>query len=41
MLFEGAPTARDGMIEPDRDRPGHGLVFKEKDAERFLVNGPV
>jgi L-alanine-DL-glutamate epimerase-like enolase superfamily enzyme len=41
MLFEGAPTARDGMIEPDLDRPGHGLVFKEKDAERFLVNGPV
>jgi L-alanine-DL-glutamate epimerase-like enolase superfamily enzyme len=39
MLFDGAPTARDGNIEPDLDRLGHGLAFKEKDAERFLVNG--
>jgi L-alanine-DL-glutamate epimerase-like enolase superfamily enzyme len=39
MLFEGAPKARDGAIEPDLDRPGHGLVFKENDAERYLVNG--
>ena len=35
MLFEGAPKARDGAIEPDLDLPGHGLVFKEKDAERM------
>ena len=39
MLFEGAPKARNGAIEPDLDRPGHGLVFKKKDAERYLVNG--
>jgi L-alanine-DL-glutamate epimerase-like enolase superfamily enzyme len=39
MLFDGAPTAHDGTITPDLDRPGHGLVFKEKDAERFLVSG--
>src|SRR5215471_6131917 len=28
-LFEGAPTAHDGAIEPDLSRPGHGLAFKE------------
>jgi L-alanine-DL-glutamate epimerase-like enolase superfamily enzyme len=39
MLFEGAPTAHDGAIAPDLDRPGHGLVFRKKDAERFVVNG--
>jgi L-alanine-DL-glutamate epimerase-like enolase superfamily enzyme len=39
MLFDGAPTVRDGAIEPDLGRLGHGLVFKEKDAERFRVSG--
>jgi L-alanine-DL-glutamate epimerase-like enolase superfamily enzyme len=39
MLFDGAPTARDGAIEPDLGQPGHGLVFKHKDAARFRVNG--
>jgi L-alanine-DL-glutamate epimerase-like enolase superfamily enzyme len=41
MLFDGAPVAHDGAIEPDLGRPGHGLEFKEKDAERFRVGcGP-
>ncbi len=39
MLFDGAPVARDGAIEPDPGRPGHGIEFKRKDAERFRLNG--
>ena len=39
MLFDGAPVAHDGAIEPDLGRPGHGLAFKRKDAERFHING--
>ncbi len=39
MLFDGAPVADDGAIEPDLSRPGHGIEFKAKDAERFRVNG--
>jgi L-alanine-DL-glutamate epimerase-like enolase superfamily enzyme len=35
MLFDGAPTPRDGMIRPDAARPGIGLDFKRADAERF------
>ncbi|WP_029029613.1 enolase C-terminal domain-like protein [Salinarimonas rosea] len=36
MLLDGAPVPRDGAIAPN-DRPGHGLTFKAKDAERFAV----
>jgi L-alanine-DL-glutamate epimerase-like enolase superfamily enzyme len=36
-LFDGAPIVRDGAIEPDLGVPGHGLVFKQKDAQRFRV----
>jgi L-alanine-DL-glutamate epimerase-like enolase superfamily enzyme len=39
MLFDGAPVPHDGAIEPDLGRPGHGIEFKEKDAERFCVGG--
>jgi len=39
MLFDGAPVASGGTIEPDLGRPGHGIEFKTKDAERFRVNG--
>ena len=39
MLFDGAPVARDGVIEPDLSRPGHGIEFKRQDAERFRING--
>ena len=36
MLFDGVLTPeKDGVLRPDRDRPGHGLVFKAADAERF------
>jgi L-alanine-DL-glutamate epimerase-like enolase superfamily enzyme len=37
MLFDGAPKPHDGVITPDLTRPGFGLVFKERDAERFRV----
>ena len=36
-LFEGTAMPRDGMIYPDRDRPGLGLTFKEQEAEQFRV----
>ncbi|HVT97895.1 MAG TPA: enolase C-terminal domain-like protein [Acidobacteriaceae bacterium] len=37
MLFDGFIPARNGFLEPDRARPGLGLIFKRKDAERFAV----
>lgn len=37
MLFDGFIPARDGQLEPDRSRPGLGLIFKHRDAERFAV----
>jgi hypothetical protein len=37
MLFDGVPIIKEGYLVPDRTRPGHGLEFKEKDAERFAV----
>ena len=37
MVFEGAPQPRDGTIAPDLSRPGHGLIFKSKDAERLAA----
>jgi L-alanine-DL-glutamate epimerase-like enolase superfamily enzyme len=39
MLFDGAPKAEEGAIRPDLSRPGHGLEFKARDAERFRVGG--
>ena len=37
MLFDGFAQARNGRIAADLSRPGHGLAFKEKDAERYRV----
>jgi L-alanine-DL-glutamate epimerase-like enolase superfamily enzyme len=37
MLFDGFIAARNGQLEPDRSRPGLGLIFKRQDAERFFV----
>ena len=37
MLFDGAPRAKDGVIEPDLSRPGLGLALKEKEAEAYVV----
>jgi L-alanine-DL-glutamate epimerase-like enolase superfamily enzyme len=35
MLFDGAPSPRDGMIRPDLSRPGIGLALKRHDAARY------
>ena len=37
MLFDGFIPARDGQLHPDRSRPGLGLIFKRKDAERYAA----
>jgi L-alanine-DL-glutamate epimerase-like enolase superfamily enzyme len=37
MLFDGVPVPQGGEIRPDASRPGHGLIFKRADAERFAV----
>jgi L-alanine-DL-glutamate epimerase-like enolase superfamily enzyme len=37
MLFDGAPTPKDGAIRPDLSRPGLGLEFKHEDAQAFAV----
>ena len=35
MLFDGAPVAKNGAIEPDLSRPGLGIALKKQDAERY------
>ena len=35
MLFDGAPTPEGGKLRPDLSRPGLGLEFKRKDAQRY------
>jgi L-alanine-DL-glutamate epimerase-like enolase superfamily enzyme len=37
MLFDGAPVARNGFIQPDMSRAGLGLEFKQQDAERYAL----
>ena len=37
MLFEGTLQPVDGKLRPDRSRPGLGIEFKVRDAERFAV----
>ena len=37
MLFDGAPVPHNGTISPDPSRPGNGLHFRHRDAERFAV----
>ena len=34
-LFDGVQSPRDGVLYPDRSRPGLGLELKRKDAERY------
>lgn len=38
MLFDGAMQAVDGELRPDRSRPGLGLEFKQKDAQRYAAS---
>jgi L-alanine-DL-glutamate epimerase-like enolase superfamily enzyme len=37
MLFEGAVKPVNGLLQPDRSRPGLGLEFKRADAQRYAV----
>jgi L-alanine-DL-glutamate epimerase-like enolase superfamily enzyme len=37
MLFDGFIAPVEGRLTPDRSRPGLGLAFKKKDAERLAV----
>jgi L-alanine-DL-glutamate epimerase-like enolase superfamily enzyme len=36
LLFDGVPAPADGMVAPDRARPGFGLELKSHDAEPYL-----
>ena len=37
IFFDGVPPVRDGSLVPDRSAPGHGLAFREADAEPYRV----
>ncbi|MGY3604169.1 MULTISPECIES: enolase C-terminal domain-like protein [unclassified Bradyrhizobium] len=37
MVFDGVQQPRNGVISPDSSRRGHGLTFKEKDAQRLAA----
>jgi L-alanine-DL-glutamate epimerase-like enolase superfamily enzyme len=37
LLFDGVLEPKDGHLEPDLSRPGHGLELKRADAERYSV----
>ena len=37
MFFEGFCEPVEGIMSPDRSRPGMGLALKEKDAAKYLV----
>jgi L-alanine-DL-glutamate epimerase-like enolase superfamily enzyme len=37
LLFDGVLQPADGMLQPDRSRPGFGIELKEREAERFAV----
>jgi len=39
MFFDGAIKAIQGDLRPDLERPGLGLEFKRRDAERYQVYG--
>jgi L-alanine-DL-glutamate epimerase-like enolase superfamily enzyme len=37
MLFDGVAQPIQGALRPDLSRPGHGLEFKHRDAEKFKI----
>jgi len=37
MLFDGVPEPVNGVLQPDRSRPGMGIEFKTADAKRFAA----
>lgn len=38
MFFDGVQPPKDGALYPDLSRPGIGLIFKHKDAEKYKCN---
>ncbi len=37
LLFDGVLPGTGGVVTPDPERPGNGLVLKERDAQRYRV----
>jgi L-alanine-DL-glutamate epimerase-like enolase superfamily enzyme len=37
LLFDGALTPKNGVLYPDLTRPGMGLEFRAKDAEKYAA----
>ena len=37
LLFDGAPEPENGLLRPDRSRPGNGLELKRADAARYAA----
>jgi L-alanine-DL-glutamate epimerase-like enolase superfamily enzyme len=37
LVFDGVPAPVDGVLRPDRSRPGNGLELKRADAERYAA----
>jgi L-alanine-DL-glutamate epimerase-like enolase superfamily enzyme len=37
LLFDGVLEPENGVLTPDRSRPGHGLELRRADAERYAV----
>jgi L-alanine-DL-glutamate epimerase-like enolase superfamily enzyme len=37
MLFDGVPEPEDGVLRPDRSRPGNGLELKRAEAEKLAA----
>ena len=37
LLFDGAPEPVNGVLRPDRSRPGFGFAFKRADATRYAA----
>jgi L-alanine-DL-glutamate epimerase-like enolase superfamily enzyme len=37
MLFDGVPEPENGVLRPDRSRPGNGLELRREEAARFSV----
>jgi L-alanine-DL-glutamate epimerase-like enolase superfamily enzyme len=38
MLFDGLPELRDGVLRPDRSRPGNGLELKRKEIAKWSAS---
>jgi hypothetical protein len=37
MLFDGVPEPEEGVLRPDRSRPGNGLELRPGDASPYAV----